>query len=164
MVTGIDEDSPGDKTKIMSMQENGGDLTTNDYRFTFEKRGASYPTPGAVQFRLITGDSEEEEQIHDSTRIVVGFSDENWYFWRATWTLNSMRGDVLAGGPGGATIYSRGVGFTHPYRPSPHVAHIGAPAGRAGGQDATVPGMIVKNVWLGRTSRPAWVDAPTGGQ
>src|SRR5688572_12060764 len=50
MVTGFSEDSPGDKTKIMSMMEGGGDITTNDYRFTFEKRGINYPTPGAVTF------------------------------------------------------------------------------------------------------------------
>ena len=53
MVTGADEGNPGDKTKIMSMQEGGGDITTNDYRFTFEKRGRNYVTPGAVTFRII---------------------------------------------------------------------------------------------------------------
>ena len=56
MVTGFDEGSPGDKTKIMSMQEGGGDITTNDYRFTVEKRGRATTTPGAVTFRIINGD------------------------------------------------------------------------------------------------------------
>src|SRR5687768_5006697 len=34
MVTGIDEGNPGDKTKIMAMQEGGSDITDNDYRMT----------------------------------------------------------------------------------------------------------------------------------
>ena len=63
MVSGIDEGSPGDKTKVMTMMEGFGDPVTNDYRFTFEKRGRDYVTPGAVTWRIITGDSGNQSAM-----------------------------------------------------------------------------------------------------
>ncbi len=160
MVTGIDEGSKGDKSKVMSMQEGGGDITTNDYRFTFEMRGGSYPDPGTVAFRMITGDSGQEDQIHDvPRRVQLSFSDELWYFWKARWTTNSLVCEVREGGPTGGTMFGQGVDFDHAYRPTPHVVHLGAPVGRSGPKDATVPGMIIKNVWISPRPRPAWVDA-----
>jgi hypothetical protein len=157
MVTGMDEGSEGDKTKVMSMQEGDGGITDNDYRMTVEKRGRDYPTPGAVTFRIITGDAGDEEHIHDGNRVGVGFSDELWYFWKFDWDNNGADLEVLEGGETGPAIYASGVdGFSHAYRPVPHVVHIGAPASRAGIQDATVPGMIVKNVWVSGRPRPVF--------
>lgn len=156
MVTGIDEGSPGDKTKVMSMQEGGGDITTNDYRVTVEKRGRLYPTPGAVQFRIIMGEASDGGRIFDSERIGVSFSDERWYFWKFTWTSPGRAGlEVREDGPTGRVIYnsSRGTGG-YLYRPVPHVIHLGAPVGRAGPQDASIPGAIYKNVWVSSRPRP----------
>ena len=113
MVTGIDEGSPGDKTKVMSMQEGGGDITTNDYRVTVEKRGRLYPTPGAVQFRIIMGESGDEGRIFDSDRVGVSFSDERWYFWKFTWQSPGRAAlEVREDSPSGRVIYSssRGTG------------------------------------------------------
>jgi len=163
MVTGMDEGSPGDKTKIMSMQEGDGGITDNDYRMTVEKRGREYPTPGAVTFRIITGEASDEDQIHDGRRIGIGFSDERWYFWKFDWDNFGADLEVLEGGESGPAIYAQGVdGFSHAYRPSPHTVHVGAPPSRAGLQDATVPGMIVKNVWV--SARPRPVFPPFSGQ
>jgi hypothetical protein len=159
MVTGIDEGSPGDKSKVMSMQEGGGDITANDYRFTAEKRGSDYPSPGAVTFRIITGDAGSEEFIHDSPRSVVDFSDESWYFWRFTWQTGLASLDVKEGSRTGPVIWGATIGTgSHPYRPTPHVVHLGAPVGRAGPQDATVPGLTVKNVWVSVRPRPVDID------
>ena len=102
MVTGMDEGSQGDKTKVMSMQEGDGSITDNDYRVTIEKRGRDYPTPGAVTFRIITGDATSEEQIHDGRRVAVGFSDELWYFWKFDWDTNGADLEVFEGGENGA--------------------------------------------------------------
>ena len=64
----------------MSMMEGGGDLTTNDYRVTVEKRGRSYPDPGAVTFRIISGDANHESgRVNDGFRTVVPMNDETWY-------------------------------------------------------------------------------------
>lgn len=149
MVSGADESNPGDKAKVMSMMEGGGDITANDYRVTAEMRGRLYITPGAVQARIITGDAGEEHEIHDTARIVVDFNDETWYLWRVTWRTGSFTLEVREGGPTGPIKYSQTIGTgTTPYRPVPHVIYVGAPVGRAGPIDATVAGMIVKNVWV----------------
>ena len=155
MVRGFDEGSPGDKTKIISMQEGGGDITANDYRMTFEKRGRSYTTPGATTWRMIMGDAVEHHgRIFDGDRVGVEYSDERWYFWKITWG-NRTTAEVRADGPTGPVIYrsSRGTG-AFVYRPVPHVIHLGAPVGRAGPGDASIPGAIYKNVWVGAGPRP----------
>jgi len=155
MVTGIDEGSPGDKSKVMSMQEGGGDITTNDYRFTVEKRGRAYTTPGAVTFRIINGEANEEDFINDGFRTGVAFSDERWYLWKATWGPGFAALEVREDGPSGPVIYSDRVTTNgHAYRPQPHVIHLGAPVGRAGPIDASIPGAIYKNVWVGPGPRP----------
>src|SRR5439155_25618412 len=59
MIKGLTTQTPGTqgaKSKVFSMQEGGGDITTDDYRATIDFRGKQYPTPGAVTFRIITGD------------------------------------------------------------------------------------------------------------
>ena len=153
MVTGFDEGSPGDKSKIMSMQEGGGDITTNDYRFTVEKRGRSYCcSPGATTFRIIVGGGEHA--IFDGTRLDVAYSDERWYFWKASWGSNFAQVDVREDSPTGRVIYSQRVNTNHAYAPVPHVIHLGAPVGRAGPIDASIPGTIYKNVYVGPGPRP----------
>jgi len=157
MVKGADEGNSGDKTKIMSMQEGFGDLTTNDYRFTAELRGNMYPLPGAVQFRLITGDAREEDSIFDSARIQLNFNSSRWYFWQFTWRTGRADLVVREDGPRGRVIYNQGRGTgTHPYRPETHVIHLGAPVGRAGPQDATMPGGVYKNLWVSSRPRPVF--------
>ena len=155
MTIGVDEGNDGDKTKIMSMQEGFGDLTANDYRMTVEKRGRRYETPGAVTWRIIVGDSGEHDRIIDGARQGISFSDERWYFWKFTWGNNRAELVLRQDGPEGPVIYNTSKsmnGFA--YRPTPHVVHIGGTS-RAGEQDATVPGMIVKNVWFSASPRPA---------
>jgi hypothetical protein len=155
MVTGIDEGSPGDKTKVMTMQEGFGDPTANDYRFTFEKRGASYETPGAVTFRIITGDAGEDDFINDGTRLAVGFSDERWYFWKMSWRNGFAAVEVREDSPTGRLIYNQSRTTNgHPYRPNPHVISLGQPVGRGGSDDASIPGAVYKNVWVSSRPRP----------
>lgn len=153
MVRGVDESNPGDKSKIMSMAEGFGDVTTNDYRMTAELRGRFYITPGAVQARFITGDAREEfHRISDTPRRVVDFSDEVWYLWRVTWTSNTFTLEVRQNNESGPVMYAATVGTSgHAYRPVPHVVYIGQPPGRAGTIDATAAGMIVKNLWVSST-------------
>ena len=155
MVTGFDEGSPGDKSKIFSMQEGGGDITTNDYRFTVEKRGRDYCcVPGATTFRIIVGGGEHA--IFDGTRLNVGYSDERWYFWKASWGGNFAQVEVREDGPTGRVIYNQRVNTNHAYRPSPHMVHLGSPVGRAGPIDASIPGTIYKHVYVGPGPRPAF--------
>lgn len=154
MVTGIDEGSPGGKTKVMSMQEGQNDITTNDYRYTVEKRGRDYLTlPGAIAMRVIDGDAENEGRIHDTRRVFLNMSDSHWYFFRTAWNHSHAELEIKDASNGNRTVYDSGVGLVHAYRPTPHYVHIGAPLAR-NGHDATVPGMIVKNVWISSRPRP----------
>lgn len=158
MVTGIDEGSPGDKTKVFTMQEGtGADITDNDYRVTVEKRGRDYSTPGAVTWRLITGDAGDHGRIIDGDRIGIAFSDERWYFWKFTWGNGRATLEVREDNPSGRMIYSssRGTG-ANPYRPVPHVIRLGQIVGRAGPIDASIPGAIYKNLWVSSRPRPAF--------
>lgn len=161
MVTGIDEGSPGDKTKVMSMQEGSGDITVNDYRYTVEKRGRAYVAPGAVTFRIITGDADHDSgRVNDGARSVVAMNDERWYFWKTTWgTDNRATLEVREDSPTGRRIYFSATTMGgSPYRPIPHILYLGSPVGRAGAIDASIPGMIVKNVWASSLPRPVFAD------
>ena len=165
LATGVDEGSPGDKSKIMSMAEGDGDITTNDYRMTVEMRGRNYGTPGAVTFRIITGGGEGT--IFDGVRTPVGFTDSEWYFWKFTWRTGNATLEVREGGETGSLIYRSSIGTgSRPYRPVPHWVFIGAPVGRAGDLDASVGGLIVKNLWLSGRPRPQFpiFASPAGGQ
>jgi hypothetical protein len=154
MVLGADEGNDGDKTKIFSMQEGPdiNDITDDDYRMTAELRGRRYSNPGAVTFRF-----KINEVVEDGARIQLNFNSSRWYFWRFTWVPGSGRLEVKEDGPNGRTIYDAGAPMHgRTYRPDPHFVHIGVPQGRAGAQDATHPGMIVKNVWVSSRPRPAF--------
>ena len=151
--------SAGDKTKMMSMQEGTGDITTNDYRFTVEKRGASYTVPGQVRMRIIAGDADDHGRIFDSAPQVPPLVKNVWYFVRLTWGASRARLQIFnANGDTGAlgssvADYDMGYG-SYTYKPVPHTAWIGAPVGRAGAIDASVANMTVKWVWIGAAGTP----------
>jgi hypothetical protein len=160
MITGIDEGSPGAKSKVMSMQEGGGDITTNDYRFTIEMRGRDYVPAGAITFRVITGNAANPGSVKDGARYAVPMNDETWYFWKATWGDGFAAVEVRENGPTGPVIYGSSVSTDgHPYRPTPHVIHIGSPLARGGEGDSTVAGMIAKNIWVSANPRPSFPSA-----
>lgn len=147
--------APGGKSKMMAIQEGFGDITDNDYRFTIEKRGSGYVSPGQVRYRIITGDAGS--RVFDSGNTVINFDTSRWYFWQVTWTTGTARLIVRQDSDTGPIIVNLGTATgSHPYRPNPMVAYVGAPVGRAGPDDATVPRIIVKDVWLSSKPRPAF--------
>jgi hypothetical protein len=155
MILGADEGSEGDKSKVFAMQEGPeeNDVTTDDYRMTAELRGANYSTPGAVTCRMIPGDGSS----NDCPRIVLNFDSSRWYFWRFSWRTGNARLQVIRDSETGQTVYDQSVGTGgHPYRPDMHFLYLGVPAGRAGLIDATLPGGIYKNVYVGPNARPVF--------
>jgi hypothetical protein len=153
MIRGADEGSPGDKSKVFSMQEgpDEGDVTTDDYRMTAELRGANYPAPGTVTYRIICGDGESR----DGKKTSINFDRSRWYFWKFYWETGRARLEVHVDNETGPTIYSSEIGTgSHPYRPDPHYLYLGVPQGRAGSLDATLPGGTYKNVWASSRERP----------
>ena len=146
LATGLNSDSAGDSTKLFSMQQGSTDMTTNPYRATIEKRDH-----GTVTFRFIAGDVNARA---DSTR-------EDYVFNPRPLFLEVHMGERLctARRPrrwrAGRVVYNQGDSYSGTYRPNPHIAHLGAPPGRAGINTASVPGAIISNVWLSSRPRPS---------
>jgi len=155
MILGADEGSEGDKSKVFAMQEgpDEGDITDDDYRFTAELRGRDYGAPGSVTYRIICGDGVSR----DGGRTQLSFNSSRWYFWKFVWQTGSARLEVRVDSENGSVIYNSPISTgSHPYRPDPHYMYLGAPMGRAGGNDATLPGGTYKNVWASSRPRPAF--------
>lgn len=148
IVTGVATNTEGDKTKLFAMSEGLDDLVTNDRRMSVEKRG---DPEGIVAWRFIS--HLDQIDTEGAEREFVAFDPGQSYLWTATWNgFFNLR--VQRGGSTGETIYSKGKPYEGAYDPNPHYAFIGAPQGRSGPTAATVPGMIVRNVWISPNPRP----------
>ncbi len=158
MEMGADEGTPGGKRKVMAMQEGTGDITDNDYRATIEVRGTDAGTSaGDVSCRIITGDATDTGRIFDCNRINYNWDSTRWYFFQFTWQTGTAELTIRKDGPTGSVMYDQVLHTgSHPYNPQPQVIYIGAPVGRAGTADASVPNMIVKDLWFSAGPRPAF--------
>ena len=152
IITGMATNTEGDKTKVMAMSEGLDDLITNDRRMTVEKRG---DPPGIVAWRFITHDDQVDTEGPE--REEVHFDERQAYLFTATWNgVFNVR--IQQGGSSGPTIYNKGKRYNGAYDPNPHYAFVGAPSGRSGITAATVPGMIVRNVWISPRPRPSGLN------
>jgi hypothetical protein len=151
IITGMATNTEGDKTKVMAMSEGLDDIVTNDRRMTVEKRG---DPEGIVAWRFIS--HEDQVDTEGAERQFVNFDPNQAYLFTATW--NGVFGvRIQRGGASGPTIYNQAKAYRGAYDPDPHYAFIGSPSGRSGITAATVPGMIVRNVWISQNPRPAGI-------
>jgi hypothetical protein len=152
-VDGIQNNSPGDKTKIMSMYDGDGDITVSDYRMTVEKRDF-----GMIAWRFIGGETDGAAQIEtdraEREGLAINFNPAATYLWRSTWGNNFFRVEIFAGPTTTDRIYELGKRHAGTYDPTPHVAFLGSPIGRGGVGDASVVGATWRNVYLGAAGRP----------
>jgi len=144
-VTGLTTNSAGDKTKILSMQEGQSDITDNRFRATIEKR-----FNGEISFRFISGG-----EVVNADRVFLTFDPAMTYFWRFTWGNGVVRLLIAENDATGHVMFDETKGYSGVYQPIPHFAYIGAPIPRGGADGASVPGMVVKDVWLSIAPRPA---------
>lgn len=148
IITNVPTNTEGHKTKVFAMSEGLADIVTNDRRFTVEKRG---DPPGIIAWRFITHDDQIDTV--GAERRVVRFNESLPYLWTATWNGRfTLR--IQEGGGSLRTIYEMSKGYAGTYDPNPHYAFIGAPVGRSGELAATVPGMVVRQVWISARPRP----------
>lgn len=151
LVTQMDTNTDGGKTKLFAMGEGYSDIVTNDRRMTIEKRG---DPAGIVAWRFITHDDQVDTEGPE--RQFVSFDASETYFWRATWRNNFFSLLINRGGVNGETIYEKGKPFDgRPYDPSPHVIYLGAPVGRSGAAGASVDSVTIRQVWVSGRPRPA---------
>jgi hypothetical protein len=153
LVTGMPTNTEGGKTKIMAMSEGNSDITTNDRRFTIEKRG---DPPGVIAWRLITHDDQIDTV--GAERVKVNFDASKVYFWSAQWGGNRFTLLIQEGGVGGRTLYNFGKHYAGVYDPNPHHAFVGGPSGRGGLDSGSVYPMIVRQVWISSRDRPSFAN------
>jgi hypothetical protein len=154
LVTGVPDNTEGGKTKLLSMSEGFSDITTNDRRFTLERRGNPF---GIVAWRIITRDDEVSTEGTRERRY-VRFTADQLYLVRAAYGGNRLTVTIDEGGAGGRRIYEFSKPYDGVYDPNPHFAYVGAPVGRGGPTDATIPGMVVRQVWLSSQPRPPFAN------
>jgi hypothetical protein len=151
LITNLATNTEGGKTKIMAMSEGGADITTNDRRFTAEKRGRG--PAGAIAWRMIT--SNDQIDTVGRQRVQRDFNPSKTYLWKATWGGGRFNLSIREGGK---EIYSFGKGYGGVYDPRPHYAYAGGPAGRAGTDSGSVNDMIIRQVWLSSRPRPGFAN------
>jgi hypothetical protein len=153
LVTGVQDNTEGGKTKLMAMSEGFADITTNDRRFTLERRGNPH---GVVAWRMIT--HNDQIDTDRAERKYVKFTPQKVYLVRAAWGGGVLTITMQEGGASGPLIYRLAKRYEGAYDPSPHFAYLGAPVGRGGPQDATIPGLVVRQAWLSAKPRPAFAN------
>jgi hypothetical protein len=158
-VEGLRGNAPGDKAKVMGMQEGQDDFITNRYRVDIQYRGTTGSPPNAITFRALYGSGEDLSvrfEPSTATRFASVFllNPTTTYHWKTTWGPE-FRVVVREGGITGNTIYNVGMGTRGTYAPNPQYAYLGAPVGRSGTESASIAGTIYRNVWLGNRPRPA---------
>ena len=149
LVTNMPANTEGDKTKLFAMAQGYDDIITNDRRMTVEKRG---DPAGMIAWRFLTHDDRIETV--GGERQIYDFKADHTYFWKATWGGGVFRVIVRDGGATGTKIYDMAKGYTAPYDPNPHVLYVGAPTGRSGATAASIPGAIIRQVWVSANPRP----------
>lgn len=157
-IEGLRGNAPGDKAKVMGMQEGQGDFITNRYRVDIQYRGTGGSPPNAITFRALYGSGEDlslrfEPSTTTRFNSVFLLNPTTTYYWKTTWGPE-FRLEVREGGVTGNTIYNVGMGTRGTYAPNPHYAYLGAPVGRSGTESASIAGTIYRNVWLGSRPRP----------
>jgi hypothetical protein len=149
LISGLDTSGGEVKNKVYAMGEGDADMTTNERRFTIEKR-----SNGVVAWRMIT--SNDQIDTVGNERVQLPFHENLWYFWKATWG-GAFNLTIKENGINGSTVYNFGKGYDGVYDPSPHNVYVGCPySPRSGPQ--TSPGMIVRQVWVSGNPRPSWAQ------
>jgi hypothetical protein len=154
LMTGMDTNTEGNKTRVIAMAEGYGDVSDNPARMTVEKRGDN--PPGAIAWRFIT--SNDQIDTIGEERVVREFDAGQVYFWEADWRNNYFNVMIRIGGVTGPIHYNFGKRYGGFYRPEQHVIYAGGGPARGGPESQTVPGMIIRQIWVSERPRPSWAN------
>jgi len=162
LVTNMHYDTNGSKTKVMSMFNSnldypGSDLTTSRWRMTVEKRGDDIGDDGnfRISWKFIPGSEDDLVEAGPGRRLFIPFDPSRTYLFTTTW--GGFFRVAIRDGANGPVVYDEGDPYVGVYRPNPHWIHVGAPMPRVT-DDASVPGMVVRNVWVSSRPRPDFAN------
>jgi hypothetical protein len=137
------------KTKVFSMlQGDGVNVSDNAYRVTLDKRPAVNQSAFRFTMRSRGRDAGEPNAGPQS------WNRANVYLFKFEWRGGRADASVFDGGVNGFLKARAGTNYSTPYSPNPHIVRIGSVGGRAGSE--TLPGVIVRNVWVSANPRPAF--------
>jgi hypothetical protein len=137
------------KTKVFSMLAGDGvNVTDNAYRVTLDKRPSV--NCGAYRFTMRSRGRDAGEP----NAGCQGWTRTNLYLFKFEWRDGRAVASVFEGGVNGFLKASVGTNYRAPYEPTPHIIRLGSVDGRGG--DDTLPGVIIKNVWVSANPRPAF--------
>jgi hypothetical protein len=137
------------KTKVFSMlQGDGVNVTENAYRVTLDKRPSV--NCGAFRFSMRSRGRDAGEP----NAGCQSWSRANFYLFKFEWRGGRADASVFDGGVNGFLKARTGTNYRAPYAPTPHIIRLGSVDGRGG--DDTLPGVIIRNVWVSANPRPAF--------
>jgi hypothetical protein len=158
-IEGAAPNGPVGKPRLFSMLNGTGRLDLSKYQMNVQYRGRQGNPDNAIAFKAVWGDEDVklEPELHERIADVRLLDPGRTYYWQATWDSLTFRLIVREDGVAGREIYNRAKtspGGYGPYAPVPHYAYLGANELALGGEDGTVPGIVIRNVWLGNKARP----------
>lgn len=160
-VEGLAPNGPGSKLKVFSMSDGAGDLYRSNYLLNAQYRGRNGNPDNAIAFKALLGDPFLKIEPDFGLRAagVLALDPSRAYMWKGIWS-NQFRLIVQEVATGRSlydlrlTLTDMGIDYRATYNPSPHFAYLGANNGSFGEEDGSWPGVIYRNVWIGRRPRP----------
>jgi hypothetical protein len=141
----------GTKTKVFGMMQGYDDITTNERRFTVEKR--SNADKGKIAWRILQNGGDADTVGEE--RMFVDFQFPESYLFQAKYG-NGIGFNLSIDHLGDrGNIYNFGKGVDGFYDPSPHVVFVGSPPPRAGPDSGSVANMIIRHLYVSGRPRPA---------
>jgi hypothetical protein len=147
------------KARIFSMLDRMGVISSAcQHSFDVQYRGTEGGPANCITFKTILGYNATglEPPVSRYTQV-YNLDPSKVYLWQAFWTPTSFRLVVKEGGATGTVLYDQTANATSAsdWNVANMYAFIGTNNGAWVLPDGTRVGMIVRNLWVGSTPRPA---------
>ena len=132
--------------------------SASKYSFNVQYRGAGGQPANTITFKAVLGDNANSVEVDNRFDNIILLDPAKVYLWQAFWTPTSFRLAVKEGGATGPTIFDEkqdATSGTTDWDPDDMYAFLGTNNGQFVQFDGSRAGMTLKNLWVGRTPRPA---------
>jgi hypothetical protein len=162
-VSGLNPGGPCCKPRIFSILDRANAISSSSkYMINVQYRGAGGAPDNAIAWKAVLGDNGAslEPDTDKRNNSVYILDASKVYLWQAYWTPTSVRVVVNEGSKAGRLVYDYQVNAytnTTNWYPEAMYAFVGTNNGLYVKYDGSRSGMIVKNLWVGNTPRPATI-------